>query len=244
MIYFSRNFAILVLLLWGSCFSRFAAAEPALKIGYFDLPPHAFAADPAASPALRYFDQLAALMQRQPEYLQAPLARLLQMLEQNQLDAILLLAKNIERQQQFVYPQKPFLLTKPVLVVSADNPFSIATLQQDPALQLGLWPGGYHSNFVKAIKGQQIPISGDRIDERGLTMLTQGRINAFFSPDQISIRYLLQKNDWGAQLKLLTVPDETVEIYTVFSKTSGLELLPAYEKALQTLQAKQPYVLE
>lgn len=241
---FSRTFGILVLFLWGTCFSMFTAAQPALKIGYFDLPPHVFAADPASSPALRYFDQLAAVMQLQPEYLHAPLPRLLQMLEQNQLDAILLLAKNIERQQQFVYPKTPLLLTKPVLVVRADNTFSIATLQQDPALQLGLWPGGHHSAFVKAIKGQQIPISGDQIDERGLNMLTQGRINAFFSPDQISIRYLLQKNDWEKQLKLLPVPDETVEIYTVFSKASAQDVLPAYEKALKTLQSKQPYSVE
>lgn len=236
----SRKFGTLLLL----CLPFFCMAQPALKVGYFDLPPHVFAAEPATSPALQYFDQLAALMQRQPEYLHAPLPRLLQMLEQHQLDAILLLAKNNERQQQFVYPKTPLLLTTPVLVVRTDNTFSIATLQQDPALQLGLWPGGYHSAFVKAIKGQQIPISGDRIDERGLSMLTQGRINAFFSPDQISIRYLLQKNNWEKQLKLLPVPDETIEIYTVFSKKSAVELLPAYEKALHTLQAKQPYSVE
>jgi hypothetical protein len=74
--------------------------------------------------------------------------------------------------------------------------------------------------------------------------LVQGRINAFFSPDQQSVRYLLQKNGWETQLKILPVPNETIGIYTVFSKKSAVELLPAFEKALQTLQETQPYVLE
>ena len=55
---------------------------------------------------------------------------------------------------------------------------------------------------------------------------------------------MLKKNDWEKQLKLLPVPDETVEIYTVFSKASAQDVLPAYEKALKTLQSKQPYSVE
>jgi polar amino acid transport system substrate-binding protein len=229
-------------LLLGFCvLPWYCLAQPALKVGYFDLPPHVFASDQRTSPALVYFDQIAALMQRQPEYLHAPLPRLLQLLEQQQIDAILLLAKNAEREQKFIFPTLPLLTTSPVLVVRADNAFSIAALQQDPKLQLGVWPSGYHSPFVKAIKGHQVPISGDDIDQRGLSMLAQGRIDAFFSPEQISIRYLLQKSEFGSHLKLLTVPNETVEIYTVFSKKSAPELVDNYQKALQILQAKQPY---
>ncbi|RVU35439.1 transporter substrate-binding domain-containing protein [Rheinheimera riviphila] len=243
MISICRNFTAikLLLVLWLLPFA--CLAQPKLKIGYFDIPPHIFASKQTPSPAIVYFDQIAKLMQRQPEYLHVPLPRLLQMLEQHQLDAILLLAKNSARQQMFVYPKWPMFTATPVLVVRADNPFSIATLQQDPTLQLGLWPGGYHSEFVKTIKGQQVPISGDQIGERGLNMLVQGRINAFFSPDQLSVRYLLQKNGWETQLKMLPVPNETIEIYTVFSKKSAVELLPPYEKALQTLQETRPYPL-
>lgn len=240
--YLNSRTVKMMLILWLLPF--FCLAQPKLKIGYFDLPPHIFASKQTSSPAIVYFDQIAHLMQRKPAYLHVPLPRLLQMLEQNQIDAILLLAKNATRQQQFVYPKHPIFSSTPVLVVRADNPFSIATLQQDPMLQLGLWPGGFHSEFVKTIKGHQVPISGDEIGERGLSMLVQGRINAFFSPDPLSVRYLLQKNGWETQLKILPVPNETIEIYTVFSKASALELLPAYEQALQTLQAKQPYVLE
>jgi len=71
--------------------------------------------------------------------------------------------------------------------------------------------------------------------------LQNGRIDAFFSPDSASFRHYLEQVQLTSSVRLLPLSDQGIGMYTVFSKAAAAQHLKAYEAALQSLQAQQPY---
>lgn len=220
-----------------------AEARVRLRVGYFDLPPHVQAggAHPSGFAPV-YFERIAARMGVRVEYLQLPLPRLLQMLERNELDAALILAKSPQRAGRLVYPAQPFFLTRPLIVVRQDGGIlALAQLRSERHWLVGVHLGGYQAPFVEQLAGTPVQLSGTAVTERALRMLLAGRLDAFFSPDEYVVGQALHDKLLAQQLRVLAVPGEALPLYSVFSPRAASRHLAAYERALREQQAEQRY---
>lgn len=218
-------------------------AEPPNKIvvGYFDLPPHVFAPEKQlVSPAMEFFNKVAAEMDIEVEYQYFTLQQLLTKLFDNSLDAALILARDERRASLFAYPPKPFAITTPGLAVAekrfnnADEVFSRSDLN------IGRWIYGVHSKKLEG--GNKIVlVYGNDIAQRGLTMVAQGQLDAFFSPDITSLTYATRSNPNKQKITLFAITDEPLGLYTAFSKKAAEIYQPGYEQALEKVKQKIGY---
>lgn len=215
-----------------------------LTVGYFDLPPHVLPQGTARnSPAIAYFDQVAAKMGVTVVYQHYPLSRLLSELKANKIDAALILAKNPERVAFLDYPSQPFLVTTPVIVVRQDSPFQTEEQLQahSDTLAIGIWHGGYQSRIMTKLKGHITRLSGDNVDQRGVNMVSLGRLDAFYCPDILSVQNRSQNSLQGRPVRLIPIPSDGLALYTAFSRQAGRLYKQRYEQSLAATVQQESY---
>lgn len=231
---------ILLLVFLQPCMA--ADATTRLLVGYVDLPPHVLAG--VGSPgglAPIYFSRITARMGVEVDYLRMPLARLLHMLERNELDAGLMLAKSDDRVKRIAYPSQPFLSTKQVVVVRQDGGISsFDQLRMEQRWKVGVALGGQHAPLVEQLGANPMLMSGEGATVRGLRMLMVGRLDAFLA-DQYAVAHQLRDVKMAKQLRLLSSPSNALHVYNVFSLHAAPRYLAAYEQALREVQAEQRY---
>lgn len=222
-----------------------AAGAQDFAVGYFQLPPHAMGSPPSQQQgvALEYFQRIAKRMGLEHVTFNSyPLPRLLKMLEEDHLQMILILGKTAERNARFIYPESPMLVTTPVLAVRKQHSLQrIQGIEDLLPLQIGVWQDGYFSPLLRNKQLHLVALSGDQVLLKGLRMIVAGRIDGFYFPDIYSARSEAAKHGLLEQVKILPLPEQKVELYSVFSRASAPGNLQAYERALREVQAEQPY---
>jgi len=240
-----KLFFIVSLLLHCWCINASAetAAPEKITVGYFDFPPHTFPKDSMQpSAALAYFDKIAQEMGVAVEYKHYPLSRLVFLLDHQRLDAALFLAKTEARTTIFSYPSTPYFTTNSVFVVpSASNLKSAQDIERESQLQLVVWEGGFHSPTLTASKNTLVPLGGNDVAARGIQLVVNGRFDAFFSPDSHAIEYEARASGQTGNIRILPIPGEDIDIYSVFSKKSAKPYLKRYEKALKKVTTEISY---
>lgn len=219
-----------------------AEAPHNLVVGYFDLPPHVFAPEKQLpSPAMHFFNQVAGEMGLKVEYQYFTLQQLLTKLTDNSLDAALILAKDERRAALFAYPTHPFTITTPGLAVAEKRFNSAEEVFARSDLNIGRWIYGVHSKKLEG--GNKIVlVYGNDIAQRGLTMVAQGQLDAFFTPDITSLTYATRQNPNSQKITLFAITDEPIGLYTVFSKKAAGVYQPQYEQALAKVMQKMTYL--
>lgn len=211
-----------------------------IEIGYFDLPPYTSADRANEGPALQHFRAIGKAMQVEVRFYPYPLPRLLKMLQNNELDAALLLGKTAEREKYLYYPQQPFLTTQPgILLRHSPTVPGLQALADNPTLELAYWQAGHRGRWIDSAKARLLPLTGDDVAERAIDMVATGKVDAFYSADVRTMQYLLDLRPVPHNLLILPIP-ERVGLYTVFSKRGAESLLARYEVALQQVQALHP----
>lgn len=218
------------------------AQSESFRVGYFDLPPHTQNEVGSAGPALHYFDKIAGRMQVDVRYQVMPLPRLLKQLDNNKLDAVLLLAGSAERQQSFIYPQQPFFVSHGALAVRTGVQTNVDSFLKQSSNSIAIWQQGYQSGLIKSFAGRFVILSGDNISARAAEMQGKDRVDAFYEPDIYSLRHSIQHNTLSAQLYILELPNDRVPLYTVFSRQGAEKYLQSYEQALQQQTEAQSYL--
>jgi ABC-type amino acid transport substrate-binding protein len=240
-----KLFFIVSLMLHCLCTNASAenAAPEKLTIGFFDIPPHAYPpTEKVHGTSMQFFDQVAAQMGVEVEYVYYPLAHVLFMLESNRIDAVLMLAKNEARSKDFVYPSAPMFTVIPAIAVLSNSELkTIDQVVNTDSLVIGVWRGGYHSPTLDKNKNTIIELTGNNIASRGLEILARGKIDALFSPDSESIVYTAKKNDMGKKITIFPITNEPIEVYSVFSKKSAKTYLKRYEDALAKVKNQTTY---
>ena len=184
-------------------------AKP-LRVGYFKVAPHAMPG-PQGAPqgvAVEYFRFIAQEMQLDEiEFIMLPLNRLLQDLEKNRVDMALLLARNAERVEKFVYPEKAFCVTKPSIAVSVSNPLQKVTAVEDLLpLAFHETPGNYHTAVMQDPRLRIEPLAGEDFTRRCYAMIVAGRIDACYQPDHYPIQFEAVREPFVARSKSSTSP--------------------------------------
>ena len=214
-----------------------------LKVGYFDLPPHTFpqhSTQPSA--AIAYFDKVAQAMGVEVEYVNYPLSRLVFLLDHQRLDAALFLAKTDARTEMFAYPASPYFTTESVFVVPNTSDLKSADdISQKKDLDIVVWEGGFHSTTLATSSNKLIPLSGNNIPARGITLTVNGRFDAFYSPDRYAVEYEANISGRAGNIRTITIPQDAIDIYTVFSKNSAKYYLKRYERALKKIETEITY---
>ena len=213
-----------------------ARAAETLVIGYFDLPPHGSERDgKPAGWALDYLSRIAREMGVTPSWRPQPLARLL---VDRQLDMVLYLVRTPERQRTLQFASQPLWWAQGVLVVAADSPVQAIRSSADlTGLRIGSVGGGYVSPLMAGVLREEIG-TRDFIG-RSLRKVALGRIDAFYNPDDVAIRYALRADSMSS-LRLLTLPEAATGMYPAFTDR-GRRWLPAFERARQRVAARQSY---
>lgn len=216
-----------------------------LRVGYFDLPPHTPLPGQADTEgaAIAYFAKIAERMQLDAvSYQRYPLSRLLQMLQRDQLDMALILAKTPERETMLVYPTQPFVVVQPLLLVAREHPLQrVDSVEQLLPLRLGAWQDGYRSPMLRDPRLQLQTLSSSNVLNQSLEMLRAGRLEAFYYPDDLAVRYQVQHLSMQDSIRLLPLPREHMQLYSAFSRAAAGRYLQRYERAQAEVAAQQGY---
>lgn len=213
-------------------------AEPLLRVGYFELPPHTVAAAGGEGPAQGYLRLIARRMGVALEFHGYPLARLLYKLERDELDLALILARSPERERRLSFPSEPFFLTHSALVVRAGSPLTRVERVEDLiGLRLGVWFEGYRSALLGDPRLTLVPVTGDQILDKSAQQLRAGRLDAFYHPDALALTGAAE----GGDLRLLALPEPPLPLYSAFSHGAAKRWLAPYQKALAEQQAELGY---
>jgi polar amino acid transport system substrate-binding protein len=216
-----------------------------LRVGYFDLPPHTPLPGQADTEgaAIAYFAKIAERMQLDAvSYQRYPLSRLLQMLQRDQLDMALILAKTPERETMLVYPAQPFVVVQPLLLVAREHPLQrVESVEQLLPLRLGAWQDGYRSPMLRDPRLQLQTLSSSNVLNQSLEMLQAGRLEAFYYPDDLAVRYQVQHLSMQDSIRLLPLPREHMQLYSAFSRAAAGRYLQRYERAQAEVAAQQGY---
>lgn len=221
------------------------ASADSLRVGYFDLPPHTpLPGQPdTAGTAIAYFGKIAERMQLDAvSYQRYPLSRLLQMLQRDQLDMALILAKTQEREAALVYPAQPFVVVQPLLLVAREHPLQrVDSVEQLLPLRLGAWQDGYRSPMLRDPRLQLQTLSSSHVLTQSMEMIKAGRLEAFYHPDDLAVRYQVQHLGMQDSIRLLPLPKEQMQLYSAFSRAAAGRYLQRYERAQAEVAAQQGY---
>lgn len=216
------------------------ADRATLRVGFFSLAPHAFL-DVDKRPtgaAVDYMQQyLAPHMKVQIDWQHLPFTRLLYMLDNERIDAVLVLAKNPGREEKYLYPAQPFAAMQSGLVVSTNSHLeSIHRVDQLYGTKIGFTKGGYLSPFMQdsSITFQYV-VGDSHIFQTLLKQLDAGRVDAVYNPTMESLIFEARELGLQERVRFLALPEPEVALYTVFSKRAE-QWRERYEEAQKKQQ--------
>ena len=214
-----------------------------INIGYFIMRPFAFTKNGKATGAsVEYMEGLAQTMGLNINWIEYPFTRLITMLDNEKLDAVLFLAKNKERAAKFLYPSKPFTYIRPGMALLDSHSLDTIQSTSDIAdLSIGYPYRGILSNFmlhknisVTAVHSSQNPF------KQLLHMLDHQRFQAVYSPLIDTLRFEAIGQTFQHKFKYLALPEPPIGVYTVFNK-KAFALLKQYERAFDSQKDKLKY---
>jgi len=210
-----------------------------VRVGFFRNSPHVITDEKgqAKGPAVDFFRSAAEKMGIETiQFNELPMTRLLIYLERGEIDTALILAKNPERAEKFVYPDKPFFKIRSAVAVAYANPLlEIKTADELLPLKIGVYANAFLSPIICDNRLKIIPIYETNINEHAFRMITHGMIDAFYSPDMYPLKVTLKKKEYESKIKILMLPEPGADIFTVFSKQSAAAYRKKYEAALEEL---------
>ena len=171
-----------------------------------------------------------------------PLSRLLVELEHGRIDMALLFAKNPERAAKFVYPQIPFCETRPSLAVRFSHSLQkINSIEDLVPLKIQVIAKAYRSVFIRDVRLNIKPFYGSEYTPRCYQKLIANHIDACYQPDHYPLHFEVKKGGYAQKIRVLSLPESAIGLYSVFSQQSAGTYLKQYEVALQEVQKKQSY---
>lgn len=219
-------------------------AKEKLIIGYFELMPHSAYSKNSTDIgiALEYFNLIAKEMGIDNyEFKQFPLPRLLSNLKDNHIQMGLYLAKNSERQEIVNYASEPLFNLVPSLIIKATYQSEMITQNQIENLKICAWGEGYQSSIIKN-KKNKIQLTGEDVMSRCTEMVSIGRVDGFYSPDQLALIYEIKRVKKEKELKVVPVQEESIGLYSVFSKNVSPGFIKRYDSAHKIVQEKINYI--
>ncbi|MDE1464297.1 transporter substrate-binding domain-containing protein [Spartinivicinus poritis] len=229
----------------------FSAWAQSLKVGYFNLIPHIEEGEnntPPKGPAISYLKKVmekSGVTELQIPPKPYPLSRLLQALELGKIDLAVALGKSPQRAKKFTYPSKPFLKMQPSFMLLKKSPLdSLQSINDILLMDIGIYEKGFLSPLMRDKRLKTKPLSGNNIIFRNYKIMLRERLDAVYSPDSYELIYTAKINGFYNNIKVVSLPEPKVGLYTVFSKKTAIKYAKNYENALSNLESYESYLIK
>ncbi|HUI73200.1 MAG TPA: transporter substrate-binding domain-containing protein [Spirochaetia bacterium] len=211
-----------------------ANAEGTIKIGYFELKPYAIpqqGGQPPIGASIDYWNTIVApAMNVKVQWVGPnPMLRLMSQLESGEVDAVLVLGKNPDREKKFLYPTTPYLMFRSTLAVNKDSPLKEIKTQDDIAgMRLGTAQGAVVPDFAKTAKVTWDNVTTPDWIHDCLVKLAGKRIDGVVDLGHAAMAYDAAQTLPG-KFRFLPFPVPPAPIYTAFAKNErGAAFLKLY----------------
>src|SRR5208337_2173887 len=228
------RFFVLVVLL--AAVAMAVNAQEIIKIGYFDNQPFVIPQPGGKAPTGASVDYwmniVAPAMNVKVTWVgPTPMLRLLKQVETGDIDAILILGKNPDREKVYLYPAKPYLHMRPALTLLKDNPLTSISTQDDVAgMKIGYLQAAVVPDFLKTAKVTFDNLTSTNWQQDNFAKLANKRIDAVFNLNVEALAYEASQT-YAGKFKFLQLPVPPSDIYTAFAKTErGAAFLQKYDQ--------------
>jgi polar amino acid transport system substrate-binding protein len=101
--------------------------------------------------------------------------------------------------------------------------------------------GAYRSAFIQDPRIKLEPMHGDDYTPRCFSKLLLNRIDACYQPDHYPLVFEANKNQYDSRIRVITLPEPPIGLYSVFSKQSAGIYLQSYQTALDEVAREITY---
>ncbi len=215
-----------------------ASAQQTIKVGYFENQPWVIpqeGKDPTGAAVDFWQTVIAPSMKVKTQWVgPLPMARMLDDLQKGNLDAVLILGKNPEREKLFLYPKTSYLGMRVGLALLKENPLqAVKTTQDLEGMRIGYVQGAMIPDFVKSDKIVIDNISTTNWEQDDFVKMMNKRVDAVMNLNVESLIFQAGKAGYTDKFKFLMLPVQPSLIYTVFTNSArGSSLLKLYEEAV------------
>ena len=222
-------------------------AAQTIHIGYFESPPYVFRDDNGKlrGATVEFLEEsIAPAMGIRFVWTDypIPIARQLDLMQKNKLDASAVLAKNLVRQKILDYPDTPYFITRSTLAVpQSSSLIQVGSVSDIVSLKIGYCTKTFISPFMRDERIQWDLLAGSSCTRQNFKKLIAGRIDAQYQPDVPPLLYYARKTRAEDIIRLVFLPDK-VAIYTPFSKQAGSRYLKRYNQALKDTGGTENYM--
>ncbi len=242
-----KHFVIGLVVLMFVVSGAYSSDAQTLRVGFFTIEPHTIVESPGnnGGAAVEYFLQLTKAMGIDDvRFQELPLARLVEELEKDMLDAILFLAKNPERESLFRYPDAPYYMGQSGVAVAASSSLqSISAIDDLLPLRIGMLARGYLSPFMQDERLKFDPVSGNTPILQNLKKLVAGRVDAVYVPDLAVIQFEAYRNGYDdTQVRFCrfrNLPPRIIQC--VFFSAARRCIFPSMKKPCKNWKKTLPY---
>jgi ABC-type amino acid transport substrate-binding protein len=228
---------LLVLAILLAAVTAMAGAQQTIKIGFWDNAPFVVGqpgGKPPVGAAIDYWNTcLAPAMNVKVEWVgPTALPRLLSQLQSGDIDAVLIVGKNPDREKLYLFPALPYLSFQPGLAVLKDYPRdAIKTADDVAGMKIGYANGLLVVDFLKNSKATWDNLSTATWIQDNYAKLANKRVDAVFNLGIAGLQYEASKT-YAGKFKFLTLPVAPSPIYSAFAKTDrGTAFLKLYNDA-------------
>jgi len=200
-------------------------AQGTIRIAYFELRPYAIPQPGGGAPtgaSVDYWTTIVApAMNVKVDWVgPTPMLRLLSQLASGEVDAVLVLGKNPDREKKFLYPTTPYLLFHPTMAVNKDSPLKEIKTQNDIAgMRLGTAQGAVVPDFAKTAKVTWDNVTTPDWIHDCLVKLGGKRIDGVVDLSDAAMAYDAAQTLPG-RFRFLPLPVDPAPIYTGFAKNA------------------------
>jgi ABC-type amino acid transport substrate-binding protein len=199
------------------------AQKKELRVATYVLPPHVFLDKSDAKPVGATIDFFNQHMNSQNKYdikwIVMPFARFLIDMENQKADVGLMLAKSPAREKLLRYPSQSIYTTSSGVIVSKSFKLKeLKSLQDLKGMTLGHSQASITPVALREAGIKFDYLSGDDVILRNIERVRLKRIDGVFVPTYSNAEYVLSLAKNAHEMRLLKIPENTLDLYIVFRK--------------------------
>lgn len=168
-----------------------------------------------------------------------PVNRVERMLEMGEVDVAPLFTRIPSREERFLYPETPLTEITSCLILSPDSPLREVTQSEDLFdMRIGFLEGGYVPPLLQHPRISLELVASEDYRKLNLNKLFAGRLDAALDINYLSLMYYLKDRGLTDRVRILMLPVEKVNVYSIFRKTpEGDQLREQYDSINRQGQA-------
>ncbi len=216
-----------------------------LRISVYDFPPHVEqipSKKKPQGPAIAFIED--SLRTNRIEWNFSPFSRAMLDLENGTSDVGLLVAKTPVREAKLRFSQSPLFTTSSAIIVPIHSPLAKAkSLKSFRGMTLGHSQDSVRPSFLKDNSIKIDALSGERVIERNLHRLRNGRLDGIFVPTASNGKSVLRALKAEKEFALFVIPEATLKLYVVFRKDIDEQIFSQINDYLLTHRDKYTKLL-